>query len=82
MVVNIALGPTIAISIPYAGKDLNIQNDNLQWIVSAYSISSVGIPCGSVSFSLAHLGHRHASFFFAGGLQIFTAANLSGLLAI
>lgn len=82
MVVNVALGPTIAISIPYTGKDLNIQKNNLQWIVNAYSISSVGIPSDSVSCSLAHLRHRHASFFFAGGLQIFTAANLSGLLAI
>jgi hypothetical protein len=75
MVMNIALGPTVAITIPYAGKDLNIQKDNLQWIVSAYSITSVGLSFGDVSFSSPHLVHRHASFFHVAGSQIFTVAN-------
>jgi len=38
---SIGLGPAYAISLPYAGKDLHIQTENLQWIVNAYSISSV-----------------------------------------
>jgi hypothetical protein len=67
MVMNIAMGPTVAILIPYAGKDLNIQKNNLQWIVSAYSISSVSLPRGDVSFREPHLVHRDASFFFSAG---------------
>jgi hypothetical protein len=81
MMMNLALGQAVAISLPYAGKDLHIQKDDLQWIVNAYSISSVSIST-SVS-RLARLTlHRHASFFLAGGSQIFTAENLSGLLVI
>jgi hypothetical protein len=75
MVMNVALGPAFAISIPYTGKDLNIQKNNMQWIVSAYSISSVGLSCGGISFSSPHLAHRDASFFFGAGSQIFTDAN-------
>ena len=82
MMMNVALGPAIAISLPYAGKDLHIQKDDLQWIVNAYSISSVSISCAGVLLSSTHLAHRHVSFFLAGGLQIFMAENLSGLLAI
>jgi hypothetical protein len=67
MVMNIAMGPTVAILIPYAGKDLNIQKNNLQWIVSAYSISSVSLTRGDLSFREPHLVHRDASFFFAAG---------------
>ncbi|KAH9000087.1 major facilitator superfamily domain-containing protein [Lactarius akahatsu] len=37
---SIGLGPAYAISVPYAGKDLHIQKENLQWILNAYSISS------------------------------------------
>lgn len=38
---SIGLGPAYAISVPYAGKDLHIPKDGLQWILNAYSISSV-----------------------------------------
>ena len=38
---SIGLGPAYAISVPYAGKDLHIQKEDLQWILNAYSISSV-----------------------------------------
>ncbi|KAI9433575.1 efflux transporter [Lactarius indigo] len=37
---SIGLGPAYAISVPYVGKDLHIQKENLQWILNAYSISS------------------------------------------
>ncbi|KAH9052314.1 efflux transporter [Lactarius vividus] len=37
---SIGLGPAYSISVPYAGKDLHIQKENLQWILNAYSISS------------------------------------------
>ncbi|KAH9977519.1 efflux transporter [Russula compacta] len=30
----------VTISLPYVGKDLDIQEDDLQWILSSYSISS------------------------------------------
>ena len=82
MMMYIALGSAVAVALPYAGKDLHIQKDDLQWIVNAYSISSVGISYDSVPFRSIHLAHRHASFFLAVGSQIFTAENLSGLLAI
>ena len=40
---SIGLGPAYAISVPYAGKDLHIPKDGLQWILNAYSISSVSL---------------------------------------
>ncbi|KAI9464426.1 efflux transporter [Lactarius psammicola] len=39
-VMSIGLGPAYAMSVPYVGKDLHIQKENLQWILNAYSISS------------------------------------------
>ena len=73
-----ALGSAVTISLPYVGKDLNIQKDDLQWILSAYSISSVSVLC-TVSQSLTYLARRLVSFSFVGDLQIFTAANSFGL---
>ncbi|KAI0060675.1 efflux transporter [Artomyces pyxidatus] len=51
MMMNIAFGPSIAISVPYAGKDLGIAQENLQWIISAYSISSgcLLVLCGRLA---------------------------------
>ncbi|KAI0251756.1 efflux transporter [Lactifluus subvellereus] len=51
MTINIALGSAIAISLPYAGKDLHIQKVDLQWIVNAYSIGSACflLPCGRLA---------------------------------
>ncbi|KAH9024608.1 major facilitator superfamily domain-containing protein [Lactarius hengduanensis] len=50
---SIGLGPAYAISAPYAGKDLHIQKENLQWILNAYSISSVNsmflLLCGRLA---------------------------------
>ena len=43
LMITSALGSAVTISLPYVGKDLNIQKDDLQWILSAYSISSVSI---------------------------------------
>ena len=50
---SIGLGPAFAISVPYAGKDLHIQKEDLQWILNAYSISSVNSssPCAEMSSS-------------------------------
>ncbi len=36
-----AFGSAVTISLPYVGEDLHIQKGSLQWILSAYSISSV-----------------------------------------
>lgn len=43
LMITSALGSAVTISLPYVGKDLNVQKDELQWILSAYSISSVSI---------------------------------------
>jgi hypothetical protein len=80
LMITSALGSAVTISLPYVGKDLNVQKDELQWVLSAYSISSVRMLYNTVSKSLAYLMHRHASFSFVGDLQIFTGANSSGLL--
>ena len=54
LMITSALGSAVTISLPFMGKDLNIRKGDLQWILSAYSISSVSILC-SVSPSLAYL---------------------------
>ncbi len=41
LMMSAALGPAISILLPYAGENLHIQKDSLQWIVNAYSITSV-----------------------------------------
>ncbi|KAH9031335.1 efflux transporter [Lactarius pseudohatsudake] len=40
LMMSTALGPPVSVLLPYASEDLHIQKENLQWIVSAYSISS------------------------------------------
>ena len=82
LMITSALGSAVTISLPYVGKDLNIRKDDLQWILSAYSISSVSVLCNAVSQSQTYLAHRLVSFSFVGDLPIFTAANSSGLLDI
>ena len=41
LMMSVALGPSVSVLLPYAGKDLHIQQEDLQWIVNAYSLSSV-----------------------------------------
>jgi hypothetical protein len=55
LMITSALGSAVTISLPYMGKDLNIRKGDLQWILSAYSISSVSTFCDNTSQSLAHL---------------------------
>jgi hypothetical protein len=55
LMITSALGSAVTISLPYMGKDLNIQKGDLQWILSAYSISSVSILSNNASPSLAYL---------------------------
>jgi MFS family permease len=55
LMITSALGSAVTISLPYMGKDLNIRKGDLQWILSAYSISSVSIFCNNASPSLAYL---------------------------
>jgi|SRR6266850_3580584 len=43
LMITSALGSAFTISLPYVGEDLGIQKNHLQWILSAYSISSVRI---------------------------------------
>ncbi|KAG6332969.1 hypothetical protein ID866_6122 [Astraeus odoratus] len=40
MVVNISNSTSISISLPMIGRDINIQEDQLQWLLSAYALSS------------------------------------------
>ncbi|KAF8259126.1 MFS general substrate transporter [Lactarius quietus] len=50
-VMSIGLGCAYAIDISSAGKDLHIPKEDLQWILSAYSISSACflLPCGRLA---------------------------------
>jgi archaellum biogenesis protein FlaJ (TadC family) len=41
MMNNIASGTAMAVTLPDIGKDLNIPAVNLQWIISAYTLTSV-----------------------------------------
>ena len=41
LMITSAFGSAVTISLPYVGEDLHIQKESLQWILSAYSISSV-----------------------------------------
>ena len=83
-VMSIGLGPAYAMSVPYAGKDLHIQKENLQWILNAYSISSVNNfrRMQRYRYEKAHVdpAHRHASFFSVADWQTSTVANECGLL--
>jgi hypothetical protein len=55
LMITSALGSAVTISLPYMGKDLNIRRGDLQWVLSAYSISSVSILWNNASPSLAYL---------------------------
>ena len=48
LMITSALGSAVTISLPYVGEDLHIQKESLQWILSAYSISSVRGSCNNV----------------------------------
>lgn len=52
LMITSALGSAVTISLPYMGNDLNIRKGDLQWILSAYSISSVSILCNNASLKL------------------------------
>ena len=82
---SIGLGPGYAILVPFVGKDLHIQKEELQWILNAYSISSVNNnfkPMSLHPYGNAHFGsaHRRVSFFSVGDWQTSTVANWCGLL--
>ncbi|KAH9967497.1 efflux transporter [Russula dissimulans] len=49
--ITTGLGSALTISLPYAGDDLHIPKNDLQWILSAYSISSACLllPCGRLA---------------------------------
>jgi hypothetical protein len=50
MIINVANATAVAIALPRIGKDLHIGEDQLQWVVSAYSLSAVwGFSPGSNS---------------------------------
>ena len=82
LMITSALGSAVTISLPYVGEDLHIQKESLQWILSAYSISSVRGSSNDVSLSLADFAHRPASSSFLDDLRIFMDVNSSGLLDI
>src|SRR5258707_6545389 len=60
LVITSALGSAVTISLPYMGKDLGIRKGDLQWILSAYSVSSVSI----MQYFLTELGLSYAQACF------------------
>lgn len=40
-VLQIASGTSASIALPSIGRDFGVPEDNLQWVVSAFSLSSV-----------------------------------------
>jgi hypothetical protein len=60
VMITTALGPAVTISLSYVGEDLHIRKNDLQWILSAYSISSVRISyfiCNIVSTQIGMVYH-------------------------
>ena len=51
LMITSALGSAFTISLPYVGEDLGIRKNHLQWILSAYSISSVRILYATLPLS-------------------------------
>lgn len=41
MMNNVGSGPAITVTLPDIGQDLGIPAANLQWVISAYSLTSV-----------------------------------------
>jgi hypothetical protein len=63
-ITSIALGPAYSISVPYVGKDLHIQKEDLQWILNAYSISSVNnLILKRHQYGNAHFGPLRTGMF-------------------
>ncbi|OJA19940.1 hypothetical protein AZE42_08045 [Rhizopogon vesiculosus] len=68
MVVNISNTTSVSISLPTIGKDIDIQEDQLQWLASAYSLSS---GCLLLFFGrLADLYGRKKAFMIGSLCQI------------
>lgn len=67
LMITSALGSAVTISLPYVGKDLNVQKDELQWILSAYSISSVSIFIIQHGFAEPGLPYGQACFLLICG---------------
>jgi len=55
---------TVSIALPTIGRDLNIEQDRLQWIVSAFSLSSVSMLCLKQLVLKRYTSLRAAFFFF------------------
>ncbi|OSC97840.1 efflux transporter [Trametes coccinea BRFM310] len=50
MILNIGNSAAVVIALPTMGKDLNIVQEKLQWIISAYSLSSVNLYSRKYTF--------------------------------
>ena len=78
------LGSAYSILAPSAGKDLHIKKEDLQWILNAYSISSVNKfnHVQQYRYGRAHFGpaYRHVFFFLVGDWQTYMVASECGLL--
>ncbi|TDL21101.1 MFS general substrate transporter [Rickenella mellea] len=60
MILNVSSSTAVTIALPAIGRDLNVQEDQLQWIVSAFSLSS---GCLLIFFGrLADLHGRKKAF--------------------
>ncbi|TBU55746.1 efflux transporter [Dichomitus squalens] len=56
MILNIANMTAVSISLPTIGKDLNIVESKLQWIISAYALSSITFIIGCACMGVFGLG--------------------------
>lgn len=56
MMNNMGNGPSFTVTLPDLAKDLNITAANIQWVISAYSLTAVCIliPSQSTTFPLHH----------------------------
>jgi MFS family permease len=66
LMMSIALGASVSILLPYTGKDLHIPKENLQWILNAYSISSVS-TCNGIVRKSSPLPFSQACFLLLCG---------------
>lgn len=62
MMNNMGNGPSFTVTLPDLAKDLNITAANIQWVISAYSLTAVCIlfPSQSTTFPFASSTGVHA----------------------
>ncbi|KAF8261648.1 efflux transporter [Lactarius quietus] len=82
LMMSTALGPSVSVLLPYAGKDLHIQQEDLQWIVNAYSLSSACflLVCGRLADLYGRKRVWLAGYFILAVLSVGAGFAQSGLV--